>query len=139
MNEPRKHHYIPQFYLKNWAGLDGRVICYRRLSKRKVASDPVTPKSTGYEKDLYTLEDLPRNLRQAIEKEVTADVDGRAAAALRKMVAAKSVNSLTQEDRQAWAQFVVSLPIRNPEAVADIKTTSRASAMEAAYTRGHDS
>ena len=26
MSDPEKHHYLPVFYLKQWAALDGRVI-----------------------------------------------------------------------------------------------------------------
>jgi hypothetical protein len=133
MNEPRKHHYIPQFYLRKWARPDGRVLCYKRITAGAVTADWVTPKSTGFEKDLYTLEHLPEDIRQAIEKEVTADVDNRAAAAMQKMITAKSADSLTADDRLAWAQFVVSLPIRNPDAVADIKENSTKSGMAKAY------
>jgi Protein of unknown function (DUF4238) len=133
MNVPRKHHYIPQFYLRKWAGPDGRVLCYKRVPTGAVVADWVTPKSTGFEKDLYTLEHLPEDIRQAIEKEVTADVDNRAATAMQKMIAAKSADTLTADDRLGWAQFVVSLPIRNPDAVTDIKETSTKSGMEMAY------
>ena len=28
MNAPRDHHFIPAFYLKQWAGPDGKVIEY---------------------------------------------------------------------------------------------------------------
>ena len=132
MNEPRKHHYIPKFYLKNWCGADARLICYKRVPSG-IIHERISPKSTAYEKDLYTLAHLPEDLRQGIEKDVTADVDNRAAEALRKMVADKSAKSLTTADRLGWAQFVVSLPIRNPEAVADIKENSTKDAMEKAY------
>lgn len=132
MNEPRKHHYIPQFYLRNWCGADNRVICYKRIPSGTI-HERVTPKSTAYQKDLYTLAHLSEDLRQVLEKDVTADVDNRAAVALHKMVAAKSTDTLTGADRLSWAQFVVSLPIRNPEAVADIKETSTRTGMEKAY------
>ncbi|ACB95079.1 DUF4238 domain-containing protein [Beijerinckia indica] len=132
MSEPRKHHYIPQFYLKNWCGEDGRLICYKRI-RSEVMCEPVAPISTGFQKDLYTLAHLPKNLRQAIEKDVTADVDHRASVALQKMIATKSTDTLTKEDRLGWAQFIVSLPIRNPDAVADIKETSTKAGLEKAY------
>src|SRR6478736_4692253 len=109
MKEPRKHHYIPKFYLKKWARPDGRVLCYKRIPTGAVVADWVTPKSTAYEIDLYTLEHLPEDIRQAIEKYVTADVDNRAAMAMQKMIAAKSTETLTAEDRLGWAQFIVSL------------------------------
>jgi len=103
VNEPRKHHYIPQFYLKKWARPDGRVLCYKRIPTGAVIADWVTPKSTAYEVDLYTLKHLPEDIRQAIEKNVTADVDNRAAAAMQKMIAAKSADTLTAEERLGWA------------------------------------
>ena len=132
VNEPRKHHYIPQFYLRNWADSDGRVICYKRVPTGRLVHDQVAPKSTGYEEDLYTLDHLPAGIRQAIETYITADVDDRAAKSLQEMVKTKGVRTLTPEQRLSWSQFIVSLPIRNPEAVADIKETATKSGMEKA-------
>lgn len=131
-NEPKNHHYIPQFYLSNWCGADGRVVYYRRVPNG-VVENRIAPKSTGYEDSLYTLAHLHESVRQAVETEVTADVDNRAASALQKMVARKSTDTLTPNERLAWAQFITSLPIRNPEAVADIKKTSTRDGMEKAF------
>ncbi len=131
MNEPRKHHYIPQFYLSNWCAADGRVVYYRRMPGR-VVEGRIAPRSTGFEKDLYTLAHLHDSVRQAVEKEVTAEVDSRAAIALRKMIASRSADGLDRSERLAWTSFVVSLPIRNPAAVADIKQGSTSSVMESA-------
>lgn len=55
------------------------VICYKRVPTGEIIQERVTPKATGYQKDLYALEHLPEDLCQAIEKDVTADVDNRAA------------------------------------------------------------
>ena len=30
MNAPRDHHFIPAFYLKQWTGLDGKLVEYSR-------------------------------------------------------------------------------------------------------------
>lgn len=53
------------------------VICYKRVPTGEIIQERVTPKATGYQKDLYALEHLPEDLCQAIEKDVTADVDNR--------------------------------------------------------------
>lgn len=132
MNEPKKHHYIPQFYLSGWCASDGRVVYYRRVPGR-VVEGRIAPRSTGFEENLYTLAHLHESVRQAVETEVTADVDNRASVALRKMTAARSAQTLTPDERRAWSQFIVSLPIRNPEAVADIKQTPTRSVMERAF------
>src|SRR5262249_15309640 len=134
MNEPRRHHYIPQFYLSNWCNADGDLWSYHRIPT-KLIINKVRPKSAGYEKELYTLAHLPAEARQSVEKYVTADVDNRAATALQKMTKSKSAEGLTGKDRLGWAQFIVSLPIRNPDAVADIKQESTKSGMEKAYEK----
>ena len=55
MSDPEKHHYLPVFYLKQWAALDGRGIgCYP--PKREVIARPIAPKNTGYEHGLYSLD-----------------------------------------------------------------------------------
>jgi hypothetical protein len=51
MSDPEKHHYLPVFYLKQWAALDGRVIRYFRPNSQVVAH-PIAPKNTGYEQGL---------------------------------------------------------------------------------------
>ena len=30
MNEPKRHHFIPEFYLKQWTGADGNLFSYYR-------------------------------------------------------------------------------------------------------------
>jgi Protein of unknown function (DUF4238) len=59
MSDPRDHHFIPAFYLKNWAGRDGKLIEYRRLRGRLVTKW-VGPRATGFERDLYAFPELPK-------------------------------------------------------------------------------
>jgi len=41
MNDPRRHHYNPEFYLGEWAGLDG-LICEIKKAYGKVGAPQVT-------------------------------------------------------------------------------------------------
>jgi hypothetical protein len=57
----QKHHYIPKFYLKQWAGPDGRICEFSRPHK-EVKPRMVFPDGTGYERGLYTFPELaPQN------------------------------------------------------------------------------
>lgn len=52
MSIPKKHHYLPQFFMRRWVDADGMVTEYRRprtelIVKRK------HPAQTGYIVDLY--------------------------------------------------------------------------------------
>jgi hypothetical protein len=58
MSAPRDHHFIPVFFLKKWAGVNGKVVEYS-IKYGKLIAKPVGPRSTGYEFDLYAFNELP--------------------------------------------------------------------------------
>lgn len=76
MSNPNDHHYLPVFYLKRWTGADSRLVRFHRPYREVVASRP-TPKSTGYEKDLYSLDGFQDGERQIIETEFFRPVDDK--------------------------------------------------------------
>jgi hypothetical protein len=77
MNAPRDHHFIPAFYLKQWAGPDGKLIEYTRKGG-KLIPKPVGPRSTGYERDLYAFPELPPDAAQFMEQVFFAYADQKA-------------------------------------------------------------
>lgn len=120
MSDPEKHHYLPVFYLKQWAALDGRVIRYYRPN-REVVAHPIAPKNTGYEQGLYSLEGYSPEHRNVIEKNFMAPaVDDPAALALRIFIERRPVSELTLPVKQAWTRFLMSLHVRNPGRVQQI-------------------
>ena len=120
MSDPERHHYLPVFYLKHWAALDGRVIRYHR-PHREVVAHPIAPKNTGYEEGLYSLDGYKREQRNAIEKNFMAPaVDDPAAAPLRIFLERRSVPELTLSMKQAWTRFLMSLHVRTPDRVEQI-------------------
>ena len=48
MSEPFDHHFVPIFYLRRWAGPDGKGAVYARKGGRLVISR-LNPRSTGFE------------------------------------------------------------------------------------------
>jgi hypothetical protein len=100
MSEPRKHHYVPVFYQRNFADPNGLLWVYdRRLKSYKQLS----PTVVCFEKDLYALKPTdgrPRDRR--IETKCLSIVDGLAATAIRELVSGKA----NQETIQAVAYFI---------------------------------
>jgi hypothetical protein len=119
MNEPRKHHYVPVFYLKQWAGTDGRVCEYSKPWQNSVVPKRCHPQATGYRVDLYHVEGVPSDEAHAIERVFMRMVDGQAKEALDQILTGNA--SLSEPLRLAWTRFMLSLIFRNPEAVAMIK------------------
>lgn len=110
----QKHHYIPEFYLKQWAGSDGRLCEFSRPYD-KVIAKMKHPGATGYSRGLYTIKGAPPNLADAFENKYLSVADGLAATSLRVMVNEKYVP--TGDQKIAWTRFMMSLIYRTPEGV----------------------
>jgi hypothetical protein len=111
----QKQHYIPIFYLKQWAGFDGRLCEYSRPYKN-VVPKMTHPAGTGYSRGLYTIRDAPPKLADVFENKFLSIADGQAATSLRAMVNEHHVPS--GPEKMAWTRFMMSLLYRTPEGVA---------------------
>jgi hypothetical protein len=120
MSEPRKHHYIPVFYLKQWVGQDRRVCEYRRVQPSKIATRRKFPDGTGYKHDLYRIDGVSGPVAQEVERKFMHMVDTQANYALQKLVRGDS-SPWDGKMRSAWTRFILSLLFRNPEAVSIMK------------------
>jgi hypothetical protein len=124
MSEPIDHHYLPIFYLTQWCNERGKVVRYHR-PKREVVASPITPRNTGYEPMLYTLDGFAPEHRQAVEKNFMAPVvDGPAADAL-KILLARNTPNLSEKTRTDWTRFLMSLCLRDPATLSKIKEDAR--------------
>lgn len=115
----QRHHYIPEFYLKQWAGDDGRLTeyCRRpRKSKDIVIARQTHPGGTGYERGLYSIPGVPDDLKDIVENKYLSQANGQAAVSLRRMIEDKDIP--VGGGKAAWIRFVLSLMHRNPEGVA---------------------
>jgi hypothetical protein len=125
MNDPISHHYIPQFYLRQWAGSDGRLFRYYRPHDRVVVSNP-TPEYTGFEDYLYTVKNP--NDPQILEKKFFSKLDNYAAPVLeylnqqRPKLVVLVRKDLDDTQRSDWARFIQSLHLRCPHSLSEIDT-----------------
>lgn len=122
VSEPRKHHYIPVCYLKQWASTDDRRLCEHKLiaGGYGVKSRRTSPDGTGYQVDLYRVGGVPDEIAQDFEKRFMHLVDTDAARALEKIIAGET-DDWPGPLRSGWTRFILSLLFRNPEAVATIR------------------
>lgn len=119
--QPRKHHYIPSFYLRRWVSPpDGRLCEYKRLPSGRVVVARRHPEATGYRTDLYRLEHVPAELSQIFEHEFMKLVDSGAHLALEKLTKGGAA-SWSDAELSSWARFLLSLRFRNPESVSLLK------------------
>jgi hypothetical protein len=121
---PRKHHYLPEFYLKNWANQNGRVWEFSRPHKSVVARERY-PSETGFERHLYSVSSRSDSTsKQHLESDVFSPLDNDAAVALAhlgELGTKPSDENLTK----AWCRFLVSQLYRNPSAIRFLRQKVR--------------
>jgi hypothetical protein len=113
-----KHHYIPVFYLKQWAGPDGRLCEFSRPYKL-VKPRMTHPSGTAYVPGLYTFDDLSPQEANHLEQIFFAFADDRACLVLRRMIAGDL--NFDGPAKSAWSRFIMGLMFRNPEGVQRAK------------------
>jgi hypothetical protein len=123
MTAPRDHHFIPAFYLKQWADPNGKLIEYTRKGGKLVAKS-VGPRSTGYERDLYAFPELPPDAAQFIEQEFLAYADQKASDALDNHLGLAS-RPWTSELVSAWSRFVIGIHLRHPDAMPELREAAK--------------
>jgi hypothetical protein len=121
----QKHHYIPEFYLKQWAAEpDGRLCEFCQRYKGIVKWRMTYPGGTGYVENLYTLAGFPAETAQLIENKFFRATDQSANDALNILLNG-DISDIPADVRSGWSRFVLSLIHRNPEKIAWIKTEVR--------------
>jgi len=115
------HHFVPQFYLKRWAGPDEKVCEFTRPYKKLVVRSK-TPETTGFQKHLYTVPGLPPDKRSVLEDVVLKQIDQIASDALDFMIGNPTgEREMHNKLRSGWSRFLMSLMHRSPEKLAALK------------------
>src|SRR4051812_43422365 len=116
MSVPKKHHYLPEFFMQRWANDQGNVTEYRRPHKDLVVKQR-HPAATGYMFELYSNKNKADPVeRQALELVFMQKVDALAAEALAYLEAEGS-KPKDADLQSAWSRFLMSLMHRSPERV----------------------
>ena len=118
-----KHHYIPKFYLRQWAGADGCVCEFSRPyqpkpghvapAKPPVKARRVNPDGTGYLRGLNTFARLRPELADYLEHRLLKIIDSKASEILGML----NRDNVDFADRSSWARFIMSQLHRSPEGI----------------------
>jgi hypothetical protein len=124
MSIPHDHHFVPAFYLQQWAGSNGKLVEYT-IKHHKLIAKPVGPKSTGYEYDLYTFPELPPESAQFVEQKFFEYADRTASIALTNHLTNAGAPAWTAELMSAWSRFVIALHLRHPDAMPELRAAAK--------------
>lgn len=109
MSEPKRHHYVPQFYLKNFADDKGQIWVYDRQTKQyrhQNVSD------TALVRHYYRVESKDGKYNTEVEK-LLAEIEGLACVAIEKLK--QGTTTLTEEEKANIAIFAALQMTRVPD------------------------
>ena len=141
---PRKHHYLPIFYSKQWAGDDGKVVRFHR-PYQTIIDRRIAPAGVGWKEDLYKVDGLIGPDQQALEVQYFSRLDDVAARVHRKLIASP-LEPLEPIDVNDWTHFMLSLLHRTPHFIDETrkfglatwrKLTLDPDLVDRAVSRGH--
>lgn len=122
-HEPKDHHYVPAFYLRQWEhpNLRDKLVEFRHLTMSngsKIVDKEVSAKATGYQTHLYSISTAdPEILDHSFERDFMSNVDDRASRVLNRLISgAKGIDEMHRDD---WARFVYVQMMRSPEEMQD--------------------
>ena len=123
-NPKKDHHFIPRFHISRWCNDDGKMVVYRKFGAGRIVPREKSPAQLGYREYLYSLvksHDPTEYLEQHDEIEDKLGlIDDAAATASSKMING-GIDTLTPGEKLDWARYVVSLTMRTPEKIKEIR------------------
>lgn len=120
-NPPSRHHFIPEFMIREWAGPDGLVERFVRVHDGSVHVRRVAPSAIGFAKNLYRNDHAEDPWKaQALETDFFSPLDNVAATAMQAML--RGETNIGSELRSAWVNFLMSLFHRGPTDLDATKT-----------------
>ena len=120
--ESKRHHYVPEFYLNQWAADCGKILTVRNI-RNNIVRKWHAAKFTGFQFNLYSYhEDFDVEDRSEIETKYFKPLDDAGARIMSKII---SKTPLERKDAILWAQFITSMVMRTPESIAKIKSKGK--------------
>ncbi|SER26977.1 Protein of unknown function [Faunimonas pinastri] len=116
----RKHHFVPEFYLKGWNAPNRRLVQYQRVYSGVVNSQYRSPGGTGYKELGYSSLD---GSAPSLEKRFFEPVDTAASEALDFLLRAPAPSILPDRLRLAWSKFIMTMIFRHPADLENFRRT----------------
>ena len=114
MNEPIRHHFIPEMLLRNFTDKDGQLHCFSKATGKIFSSGP---KGVFALNHLHTQRDAYGNKNVSVERELATAIEGPATPVVQKIIERARIGSpprLTGSEKKTWDAFFCSLLRRLP-------------------------
>lgn len=112
MSVPKRHHYLPEFYLAGFTTEGGRTSNFTVFDRDESVFRQQTPKNTATSRYYYAVEDETTGAKSMEIEEFLSSVESEAAPVIRKL---ERHGAPTDHDREVLALFCALLHTRVPQ------------------------
>jgi hypothetical protein len=122
-DQPRKHHYVPKFYLAGFTKsgtADGDLHVLDQRQRRRWG--PVTPANVAHQRDFYAIDARPDGDRMAIEK-AFGEIEAACSRVIHDVIERKELPA--GEDHDILLNFVALMAVRVPAIRKSIDETMK--------------
>lgn len=120
MTKVRLQHYVPQFYLRNFALKKKKkylINCFDKIAEKSFTSNVANIACESY---FYDKGDF-----QPLEKEL-GTLETKSSKIIRKIVKSKDLNILNDSERKVLSEFIATQDIRTRESIKDLENSVKA-------------
>ena len=103
MTKPKRHHYLPQFYLEYFCKEDGFWVFDREVNEFRQQ----TPKNTALKSYYYSVQDAEGNKRMDIEY-LLSQIEGHSKEVISKLLARKTITPAEREELSIFIGFMMN-------------------------------
>lgn len=123
MNNPKGHHFLPQFYLKGFTFLPHEEDPPVWVHERDKESKPLTVSQIAKQTHFYSTRKKVGGQPDTKGESTLGEIEGYMAPVLRKVISNEGASELTDEECLTFAAFVGLMSLRTPQnfRIADIQ------------------
>ena len=124
----QRQHYVPKFLLRKWMGPDDMIGAFRK-DIPGLPYSRLSPKGTGYERGIYSLEGVPEEDKNLVEDRVFKLIDDIGAKAINKILDS-GLSEIDSTDVHWFLTLAASLELRRPARIEDLKEIAHSKIVE---------
>jgi hypothetical protein len=110
----KRHHYVPESYLKRWANAEGMIAARMRSADSVFTTKPL---NVALESNLYTIYASQSEPDDVIERALSDEIEGPATELLQEL-AEKPCPKRKSDDRRTLSRFLAIQLIRTPDHIS---------------------
>ena len=121
MNRPKRHHYVPEMLLRNFANENARLYFFHRDSEERCVRD-IEPRNFCVECELYTVYDENGDADVSLEKEL-GRLEEEAKPVITEIIEnarAGKAPGLTPSEKETWNRFFMCQCGRTPDITNEV-------------------